>query len=185
MSNFLSRLVDVECPSPHNGQYLTWDAATNLWKPKFGVQIASITSGDSSNSSNPAAWADVTGLASFSLIAGRVYVFNFYLVTSTSASTNWAQFGINSSGSCDIILVNVERCDNGLVGSFNGFTAAAFDTGADITASAGNTKIPVRVFGLVSTTAAGTFALRHKNHTAGAVTTVHVGSYGIVWEVGT
>lgn len=200
MPRFLRHLADVSDTAPTSGQVLAWSTSKAKYAPStpaagdllaannlsdvanaltargnLGISFCYLT-GTVSNNANPAAWADVTGL-SWSLASGATYLFEFEALTVGSATTNWARYGVNGPTK-SLLVVNVTRA-NVTAGTGNQCsTATAYDTGTDITSANTSGSLPVRISGVVTTTAAGTFILRQRNTTAGAAVTTNAGSWG-------
>lgn len=133
-------------------------------------------SGDVSNSANPAAWADVTGL-SFSLISGATYIFEFEALTVGSATSNWARYGVNGPTN-SLLSVNIQRANVSGGTGFQASSTTAYDTGTDITSTNNSGALPVRISGVITTTGAGTLILRQRNTTNSAAVTTKAGSWG-------
>lgn len=168
---FLSRLTDVNARAAAIGSTLA------LFGGKWTAQPGLVyLSGTVSNNANPAAWADVTGL-SFSLASGATYMIEFEALTVGSATTNWAQYGVNGPTN-SLLVVNVTRPNVTAGTGFQASTATAYDTGTNVTSTNNTGSLPVRISVLITTTAAGTLILRQKNTTAGAAVTTNAGSWG-------
>lgn len=141
----------------------------------LGIQTCFL-SGTVSNNANPQAWADVTGL-SFSLASGHTYLFEFEALTVGSATSNWARYGVNGP-TASLLTVNIQRPNAANGTGHQDSSATAYDTGTDISATNASGSLPVRISGVITTTAAGTLILRQRNTTAGAAVTTNAGSWG-------
>jgi hypothetical protein len=132
--------------------------------------------GTVSQATNPAAWGDVTGL-SFAVLNAATYAFEFELATVASATTNFGLYGVNGPTN-SLLVVNVSRAGNtaGTGGAFSSVTA--YNTGNAPASVNSSGALPVRISGIITTTASGTLIVRQKNTTNSAAVTVNAGSWG-------
>jgi hypothetical protein len=127
-------------------------------------------------SSTSTAFADVTGLA-LPLAAGQSYAFQFDGAYTAAAATTGLQLALNgpSFSSLAAVFEVYESATTPRVA-----VAAAYDVGVNGTASAAATALPFRIFGNVTTTAAGLMVVRGRSEVSGSAVTVKAGSYGIL-----
>lgn len=146
-----------------------------------GVMQWGYVSADVPNNANPAAWADITGLAAFSVVSGGTYFFEAGLATFSNATSNISLFGVNGPAT-SLLTCSIQR-PNVTAGTGNqASTVSAYDTGQTVS-SVATSSLPVSIQGCATFTAGGTFAFRHKNTTAGVAITTAKGSWARLTRV--
>lgn len=172
MANWLRHLVDAYTTGATTGSTLA------LFGGKWTAQAPIVyLSGDIGNSANPAAWADVTGL-SWSVASGATYTFEFYLTVTTAATTTRGIFGVNGP-TTSLLVVNTQQNNASTNTGRQDNSSTAYDTAANVpAASPGTTAAPALVWGMLTTTAAGTLILRSKSNVNSSAVTVKAGSWG-------
>lgn len=136
--------------------------------------------GDLTNNSNPAAYANATGL-SFAVEANKTYRFDFELIWRTTVTTSGCYLAVAAPSGATV-------CGGGylystLIGGLFGGYFRATDT--DGVATGGmdlaNQNVHGKITGTIINGAnAGTLQLRFKNETAGQTLTIKAGS-SLVW----
>jgi hypothetical protein len=178
-------------PSPYQGQSIfETDTGRVLYYNGTKWKVISPTvefdkcTGDVSNSTT--ALADITGMLGWSLEAGEVYSFEFFMEYSQAASTTNILFQAVYSGTFS---------DSGIWGLFGETGLTARTTGAKVNAdigTAGTTaagqRRPGVMNGFIKTTTAGTLKLRFKSDVGGSAVNLFaagntVGTWGKLYLV--
>lgn len=141
------------------------------------MQFLAITGDQTSTSTS---LADVSGLAAFSTVAGKTYYFSFELMVTTSATTVGILCTINHSTA----ITSINACTQYPITAttFTVERISALNGGTLPTAGPGATLQPYRISGNVVVNTAGTFALRFRSETGGAVV-VKAGSHGYITRI--
>jgi hypothetical protein len=160
--------------SPADAALFLNGAATPAYALPTTKQFLAITSDQTSTSTSA---ADVPGLASFSLVAGKTYYFDFELMVTTNATTIGMLCSVNNSTA--VTSINAISQVPITATTFFCERISALDGGTLQLNGPGATLQPYRISGNVVANTAGTFALRFKSET-GAAVVVKAGSYGYV-----
>lgn len=144
-----------------------------LLGPGTRVRVATM-SADVTNST--LVLADVTGLT-FPVEVGT-YNFEFNIVYFTAALTTGVLLSINGPAGSYLRFVT----DIKTTASASTFAVqTAYNAGSPTTASQGSGKMPARVYGSATFTAAGTLALRFRSEVDTSLVTIEAGSFGVLY----
>ncbi len=143
----------------------------------FGSQVLQLT-GDQSTSSQ--SLGDITGLASYSLVASATYYFRLNAVVQTNATTVGILLSVNCSGAVSAINWVSLWPTSATAWSSGQFTA--LDGGTLPTTGPGTTNTQYILEGTITTSGAVTMAFRYRSETATS-TTVKAGTVGLVTRI--
>lgn len=155
----------------------TWEAqqaAANIAGPPVRCKL----NADLPNSTN--VLADCPGL-SFQLAANASYGFQFDGTYTAAAATTGLQIGLNGPASSFITAALFVW--ESATGAHRVLVASAFNTPVLGAASTGATALPFRIWGNLTTTAAGLFVVRFRSEVNGSAVTIKRGSTGLLFGV--
>lgn len=125
-------------------------------------------------------YGDVTGL-SFDLDANAHYAFTFNGAYDAAAATTGCQLALNGPANSFLaVAFEMFTATNAVLAA----VAAAYDTGINPTGSGGATLLPFRIFGNLTTTAAGLLVVRFRSEVNASQVRIRRGSYGLLFGVG-
>jgi hypothetical protein len=142
------------------------------------IRFLRVTGSDYTNSANPAAFSDVTGLTT-AVANADVVSFECDLIVDAAATTTGTQFGINSGATTSSIRLEVFYMTSATAVATYGvttFDATSAAQGTFPVSSAGTTLMTVKLIGHVVFTSSGTFAIRGKSEVNSSNITVYRGS---------
>jgi hypothetical protein len=131
-------------------------------------------------STTSTSYQDVVGLA-FPLAANCHYAFQFEGAYTTAVNTTGIQLALNGPA-FSVLAAGFQLFTSAT--AVLAALAANYDVGVNGTASAAGTALPFRIYGNISTTAAGLLIVRGRSEVNGSAVTVRAGSYGLLFKVG-
>lgn len=170
---------NVATTAPSNGQALAWNATSSQWEPQTisgggGGFNKLVKTTDTSNSTTTA--VNVSELT-FAMSANTSYMFHFYLICDSAATTAGIQLGLNGPASPTLVMATIVGWTSATAIATTGITA--YETYQANTASAGTTKRLFEIYGIIQNGAnAGDFYIRLKSEVAGSAVYVRAGSWG-------
>lgn len=153
-----------------------WDAQQAAANP-FGPPVRCKLNADVPNSTN--VLANCAGL-SFQLAANASYGFQFDGSFTAAAATTGLQLALNGPAA-SFISACLFVWESAI--AHRTLAASAYETPVLGTASAGATALPFRIWGNLTTTAAGLFVVRFRSEVNGSAVTVKRGSTGLLFGV--
>ena len=124
-------------------------------------------------------FADITSLT-FSLSSGKTYFFHFYILADSDATTTGIDVSVNGPSASNL---NYTRAYWTGAGVQVRSAANAYDNDTASTGSNGTAQRLFEVWGIVTTSAAGTLAARIKREAVGSGPNVRAGSYGLLFAL--
>jgi hypothetical protein len=151
------------------------------WTP--GTQFAYTTADQSSTDGTNL--SDVAGLG-FKVAASGVYIFEYYVHTSSAAGTTGLALSVNGPTSPTYIMYT-SSITGATPFSLFGAGAAAYDTALVSSGSSASAAAPIPLIltgHLVNGSTAGTLILRMRTEVNASAATIHRGSWGRLTRVG-